>query len=65
MGKNGSLTILILAAIPNPFFDLAGVAAGALKMSVPRFLLWCWLGETIKMFSFAYLGSGAVKLFQL
>lgn len=65
MKKNGSLTILVLSAVPNPFFDLAGVAAGAFRMPIPRFLLWCWIGETIKMFSFAYLGSGAVKFFQL
>ncbi|UCD41754.1 MAG: hypothetical protein JSV69_14490, partial [Chloroflexota bacterium] len=25
MKRNGSLTVLVLAAIPNPFFDLAGV----------------------------------------
>lgn len=36
--RNGSLTILILAALPNPFFDIAGIAAGALKMPILRFL---------------------------
>src|SRR3990170_6958649 len=46
MKRNGPLTVLVLSALPNPFFDLAGVAAGALKMKVFRFLLWCWLGET-------------------
>jgi len=57
MSKNGPLTVFFLAAIPNPFFDLAGVAAGALKMRVPTFLLWVWLGETTKMMVFAYAGS--------
>ena len=57
MKKNGSLTILVLAAIPNPFFDLAGVAAGSLKMHVARFLLWCWIGEMIKMAIFAFAGA--------
>ena len=57
MQKNGSLTILVLAAIPNPFFDLAGVAAGSLKMNVVRFLFWCWIGETIKMAIFAFAGA--------
>lgn len=61
MGRNGPLTVLFLSAIPNPFFDLAGVAAGALKMPIPRFLFWCWLGETVKMLIFAYLGSGALQ----
>lgn len=57
MKKNGSLTILVLAAIPNPFFDLAGVAAGSLKMHVIRFLFWCWIGEIIKMAIFAFAGA--------
>ena len=34
----GGWAILVLAFIPNPFFDLAGAAAGALGMSVTRFL---------------------------
>jgi len=63
MSKNGALTILALAAIPNPFFDLAGVVAGALKMRVPVFLFWVWIGETIKMMFFAYAGSQLFNLF--
>jgi len=63
MSKNGPLTILALAAIPNPFFDLAGVVAGALKMRVPVFLFWVWIGETIKMMFFAYAGSQLFNLF--
>ena len=61
MRRNGSLTILCLAAIPNPFFDLAGLTAGALKMPIAKFLFWCWIGELIKMGTFAYLGAGASK----
>ena len=64
MRRNGPLTILILSAIPNPFFDLAGVAAGALKMPVTRFFFWCWIGETIKMLIFAYAGSNLLELFE-
>ncbi len=63
MSKNGPLTILALAVIPNPFFDLAGVVAGALKMRVPVFLFWVWIGETIKMMFFAYAGSQLINLF--
>lgn len=57
MKRNGNLTVLFLAAIPNPFFDLTGIAAGALKMPIPRFLFWCFIGITIKMTVFAFLGS--------
>lgn len=57
MKRYGSITILILAAIPNPFFDLAGVAAGSLRMHVVRFFIWCWFGEVIKMAIFAFAGA--------
>ena len=64
MRRNGPLTVLILSALPNPFFDLAGVAAGSLKMPVRRFIFWCWIGETIKMTLFAFAGSFSLdKLF--
>ena len=63
MTRNGNLTILLLAALPNPFFDLTGIAAGALKMPVLRFLFWCFLGVTIKMTVFALLGSASLSEF--
>ncbi|MGB9669273.1 MAG: VTT domain-containing protein [Anaerolineales bacterium] len=63
MEKNGPLTILILATIPNPFFDLAGIAAGALKMPIKKFMFWCWVGQTIKMLTIAFAGSGLLSKF--
>lgn len=64
MKKNGSLTVFVLAAIPNPFFDLAGVAAGSLKMHVVRFFIFCWMGEVVKMAIFAFAGASTLdKLF--
>ena len=54
--KYGGWAILVLAAVPNPFFDLAGVAAGITKMPFRRFLLFCWIGQLIKMAMFAYAG---------
>lgn len=57
MQRNGALTVFFLSAIPNPFFDIAGIAAGALRMPLPKFLVWCWLGETTKMLVFAYAGA--------
>lgn len=55
--KYGAWAILALAAIPNPFFDLAGVAAGVSKMPMLKFLLFCWVGQMIKMTMFAYAGA--------
>ncbi len=48
MKRHGTLTIIILSAIPNPLFDLAGIAAGALRFPVARFFLSCLLGKSIK-----------------
>jgi membrane protein YqaA with SNARE-associated domain len=62
MKRNGPLTVFLLSAVPNPFFDLAGAAAGMLKISIPRFLLWCWIGETCKMLLFAYAGHSGTRL---
>lgn len=59
MEKNGPLTILILAFIPNPLFDLAGMIAGALRMPVLKFLFWALIGKVLKMVVFSYAGAGA------
>jgi uncharacterized membrane protein YdjX (TVP38/TMEM64 family) len=55
--KFGGPAIMVLAAIPNPFFDLVGVAAGVLKMPVYKFMLWVLPGQLIKMLVIAYAGS--------
>ncbi|MCC7117358.1 MAG: VTT domain-containing protein [Anaerolineales bacterium] len=58
--KYGAWVILILSAIPNPFFDLAGMAAGISKIPLWQFLLACWVGQTIKMALFAYAGYHSI-----
>lgn len=62
MGKNGNLTVLILAFFPNPFFDLTGIAAGALRMPIVRFLIWCWFGKFGKMLLVALAGAGFISI---
>ncbi len=59
--KYGAWMILILAAIPNPFFDLAGIAAGIVRIPVWKFMLACWAGQTIKMALFAFAGAYSVS----
>ena len=44
----GMITIFIFAATPNPFFDIAGFAAGSMKYPVSRFAAACWLGKMVK-----------------
>ncbi|MFH1285802.1 MAG: VTT domain-containing protein [Candidatus Micrarchaeota archaeon] len=55
--KNGFLTIFLLALIPNPLFDIAGIAAGSLRYDWKKFLLACALGKILKFTLFAYLGN--------
>jgi uncharacterized membrane protein YdjX (TVP38/TMEM64 family) len=59
MQRHGLWVILVLSIIPNPLFDLAGIAAGALQIPVHQFLLACWAGKTIKTTVFA-LGGGVL-----
>ena len=59
MQRYGPATIVVLAFLPLPVFDMAGVAAGALKMPAPHFLLWCLLGKIPKMLLIAFLGQYA------
>lgn len=61
MKTNGALTIFVLSVIPNPLFDIVGVIAGALKVRLPVFLFWCWIGETLKMLFFALAGAGILN----
>jgi membrane protein YqaA with SNARE-associated domain len=52
--------IFLLAFIPNPAFDLAGMASGALKLPIWKFLIACALGKILKMLLFAYAGYYSV-----
>jgi len=60
--KYGGWAILVLSAIPNPFFDVAGIAAGIAKMPVQTFLIFTWIGQLIKMTFFALAGHYSISL---
>jgi uncharacterized membrane protein YdjX (TVP38/TMEM64 family) len=57
MQRHGTLTIFVLALIPNPVFDVAGLAAGALRLPLWKFLLSCLAGKIIKNVLFALGGD--------
>lgn len=59
--KYGGWAILVLAAIPNPVFDAAGIAAGIAKMPLKTFLFFVWTGQIIKMTLFAYAGRYSLE----
>ena len=48
--------IVLVAFVPNPLFDLAGMASGALKLPLWKFLIACAIGKILKMLIFAYAG---------
>lgn len=64
MKRYGGLTIFVLAFVPNPVFDIAGIVAGALRMKMWKYLLFSWLGKTGKMLIFAYLGDKIMGIFE-
>ena len=50
------LMIVAVSFIPNPLFDLAGMASGALKLPIWKFLVACAIGKILKMTVFAFAG---------
>jgi len=60
--KYGGWAILVLSAVPNPFFDVAGIAAGIARMPLRTFLVFAWIGQLIKMTLFALAGHYSVPL---
>lgn len=59
--KNDLLAIGILAFIPNPLFDVAGLAAGSLGIKIWRFIVPCIIGRTFRYIVLAYLGEFSIK----
>lgn len=53
--------ILLLAIIPNPVFDMAGIAAGASRMSPVAFLLATVIGKVVRMTAVALAGHYALN----
>mgnify|MGYP001187721272 CR=1 FL=1 len=62
MQKYGGVTILVLAAIPNPIFDMAGLAAGMLRMHPLKFFLWCWGGKIINRTAVVFGGFHLIRM---
>ncbi|MHB1415294.1 MAG: VTT domain-containing protein [Chloroflexota bacterium] len=60
VGKHGFFAILVLAAVPNPFFDVVGLAAGSVAYSPWRFYVAVALGNVIKCSLVALVGSTAL-----
>ncbi|MFC1967015.1 YqaA family protein, partial [Chloroflexota bacterium] len=57
MKRWGALTLFVLALIPNPLFDIAGAAAGALRFPLWKFLIFGGTGRTTKYIAFSFAGA--------
>lgn len=57
----GSLAIFVLSLFPL-IFDLAGIAAGALRFPFWKFFLLCWFGRTILYVGIVVLAAMGLKV---
>jgi membrane protein DedA with SNARE-associated domain len=62
MKRRGALVVFIFALLPNPAFDIAGAAAGAVRYPFWKFLLMLFLGKTVKGWIIAFAGYGTLYL---
>lgn len=64
MQKHGMLAIFLLAAIPNPIFDVGGLIAGAMKMPVWKFLIAAVIGKSIRLGTTAWTCMAGIPWLQ-
>jgi membrane protein YqaA with SNARE-associated domain len=62
--RYGALLIFVLAAVPFPLFDFAGIVAGMLRMNVAAFIAGAGLGKSIKYILMIWLGAGPLYILQ-
>lgn len=56
MDRHGGWVFFVLAVIPNPLFDIAGITAGIVRYPVWKFLLSAGIGKMLKATLFAGAG---------
>ncbi len=59
--RYGPWVLTVLGFLPLPFFDLAGMIAGILKLPVHEYFLFTLLGKAPKMVLIALAGAGALS----
>lgn len=61
MNRHGFITLVLVSAIPNPLFDVAGITAGAVRMNYLRFLLAVGIGDVIRASLLILLGEAFLR----
>ena len=56
----GAIAIFVLAAIPNPIFDMGGILAGMARMAWWKFLFAAVLGKTVRFILLSVMFGAAV-----
>ena len=59
--KYDIFAIFFLSFIPNPLFDIAGIAAGSVGMKWWKFLIACITGRVLRYLILAYLGRFSIE----
>ena len=62
MHRRGPLVLFGFSALPNPFTDVAGVAAGAIRYPIWKFLMWMLVGKMFKGLLVAFAGYWTLRL---
>ena len=57
MKRFGVATLFVLAAVPNPLFEIAGLTAGATRMSFWKFMASVTPGKIVRGILLAYVGE--------
>lgn len=61
MRRRGVLVLIIWSAIPNPLYDIGGIAAGGLRLPLWQFLPAVWAGKALKWYGVTFLFTHGVK----
>ncbi len=61
MRRRGTLILFLVSTIPNPIFDVVGIAAGATRFPLRRFLVTVLAGKLVKSIAVAYACSEGFK----
>lgn len=62
MAHYGFLTLMVLSAIPNPAFEVAGITAGVVRMNFWRFMAAVMIGKNARGLLLAFLGYNGWKI---
>ena len=64
MRRHGTLTVFAVGAVPNPFIDVGGIAAGVAGMTMRRFVTVMFLAKCVNYITIAYLSSAGIEALQ-